>query len=171
MSINLDLNAEILPGKSAAGFYIGMSINEIGHIIKEAEIIEYFQGFNLVEKIFNTNRYFLLKHFTNDKGGSLYFGNGMLRLEFNNSSRLYCIYVYKGYQGNYKSIKIGSSLNDLRKKDALQYDEGDEMHYRIDSEQEYIPGLAIIALGDEDDNSNDDPIEGFCIHDWDIQNA
>ncbi|WP_444941036.1 hypothetical protein ACJJI3_22900 [Microbulbifer sp. ZKSA004] len=171
MSRNLDLNAEIVAGKSAAGFYIGMNLHEIDHLLKEAEVIEYFQGFNLVQKINETTEYFLLKHFSGDAGGSLYYGNGTLRLDFNSSSELYCIYVYRGYLGSYKNVKIGESLNRLRENETLQYDEGDDMHYRVSQDGEYIPGLAIIALGDEEGSSNDDPVEGYCIHDWSKQNT
>ncbi|AZZ94054.1 hypothetical protein EUZ85_26375 [Hahella sp. KA22] len=167
MSKNLDLNAEIVAGESAAGFYIGMNLREIDHLLKEAETIEYYQGFNLVEKIHSTKGYFVLKHITGDKGSSVYYGNGLLHLEFNNSSELFCIYVYRGYLGSYKNIMVGDSLNELRAKEALQYDEGDDMYYRLDQEK-YVPGLAIIALGDE---NNDDPIEGFCVHNWSMQNA
>ena len=171
MSGNLDLNAEIVAGESAAGFYIGMNIHEIDHLLKDAEVIEYFQGFNLVQKINETTGYFFLKHFNDDAGGSLCYGNGILRLDFNSSSELYCIYVYRGYLGSYKNIKIGASLNSLREKEALQYDESDDMHYRVGQDGEYITGLAVIALGDEEDSANDDPIEGYCIHNWSKQNA
>ena len=73
--------------------------------------------------------------------------------------------------GSYKNIKIGASLKSLREKEALQYDESDDMHYRVGQDGEYITGLAVIALGDEEDSTNDDPIEGYCIHNWSKQNA
>lgn len=171
MSANLDLNVDIIAGKSAAGFYIGMNLQEVAHLLNEENVIEYFKGFHLVNKINETKGYFLLKHFRGDKGRSLYYGNGLLRLDFNNRSELYCIYVYRGYLGSYRGIKIGCSLNELRNKEPLQYDEGDDMHYRVGLDGEYVAGLAIIALGDENEMANDDPIEGFCIHNWSMQNA
>ena len=107
MSGNLDLNAEIVAGESAAGFYIGMNIHEIDHLLKDAEVIEYFQGFNLVQKINETTGYFFLKHFNDDAGGSLYYGNGILRLDFNSSSELYCIYVSEATWAVTRTLRLG----------------------------------------------------------------
>lgn len=171
MSKELNLEAEIISGKSAAGFDIGMHIDEISHLLKGAKVVEYFQGFNLVKAINETEGYFLLKGFCGDKGGAVYYGNGLLRLEFNDDSLLYCIYVYRGYNGCYKAVKIGDPLNKLREVEKLLYDEGDDMHYRVLLDGNYASGLAIVGLGDEDEFDNDDPIEGFCIHDWAMQNA
>jgi len=54
MSVNLDLHAEVVAGKSAAGFRIGMNMHEIDHLHEDAEVIEYFEGYDFVRKINET---------------------------------------------------------------------------------------------------------------------
>ena len=79
-----------------------------------------------------------------------------------------CIYVFEGYLGSYRGATIGAPLSSVSATEPIDFDEGDEMYYRVDQRGEYLPGLAIVSERGSSEEQAKIPILGLCIHDWSI---
>ena len=77
-----------------------------------------------------------------------------------------CIYVFKGYLGAYREARLGNTLSVISKTEPVEYDDGDEMYYRINADGSIISGLGIVGVGNVSHDETE--IEGFCVHDWTI---
>lgn len=162
----INFYAPVLSGKSAAGFEIGMDIVDLSQILGSGRSVTYQPGFNLVHAI-RGNRGVLCVRGLGD-GTVIYFGPSTVRLSFSNAGILGCIYVNNGYIGGYNGVKIGDALSSISTREPLQFDAGDEMYYRVDEEDEYKPGLAVVAKEVPPEEFSSTGVSGFCVHDWSI---
>ena len=163
---HLDLHAPILAGISAAGFTIGMRIDEICDLDKDCKVVEYYEGFNLIQAINENTGILRVKKFSSFVNETVYFGSNTVRLDFNTKGYLGCIYVFDGYKGGYGTVLIGSPLSLASAFEQLVYDGGDDMYYREDQFGDFLPGLAIVAPETDEKDYSNTVIEGFCIHNW-----
>jgi hypothetical protein len=161
----LDLRAAIIPRLSAAGFEIGMDISEIAEIIKSATIIQ-----EVTNAALRQNQGVIAKQGQDGRIRSVFFGDDQVRLSFNASGKLFCIFLFEGYDGTYlEEISVGSHMSSVQRLHPLLYDDGDEMCYIADAEENIVPG---IAFAGSSCSLEDDPgqlVWGFCVHDWSIQ--
>jgi hypothetical protein len=164
----IDLNAPIIAGRTAAGFDIGRRFQDYEAEFRGARVVQYYEGFNLVQEINRNSGVLRIDGFGNTEGQSIYFGPDTVRLVFTSSGLLGCVYVFSGYAGAYGHAKIGSPLASISQNEPLEYDSGDEMYYRIDENGEYISGLAIVAVEALPIEHANTPILGFSIHDWSL---
>lgn len=167
----LNLHAPIVPGKSAAGFTIGMDLDNLSDLLRAAKTVDYYVGFNLNQAIDENTGILCIRGFGNDGVTTLYFGPDTVRLDFARNGKLGCIYVFDGYKGKYKEASIGTPLALIAESEPLIYDQSDEMYYRDDGTGDYLGGLAVVALEANHDEFSEVQIEGFCIHDWDLFKA
>jgi len=162
----IDLYAPIIAGRAAAGFQIGGRLQAYEADFAEARVVNYNDGLNIVQEINRNSAILRIDGFGGDEGSCIYFGPNTVRLVFTKYGLLGCIYVRKAYLGSYGEARIGSSLAAVSQTEPLEYDNGDEMYYRIDKNGEYIAGLAIEAMDVEPSEHGSTPISGFCVHDW-----
>jgi hypothetical protein len=160
---HLDLRASILPGLSAAGFAIGMDIDEIKEIVNEANIVDAPPKNSELQ----SNKSVIVVRKAGCKVSAVFFGNDQVRLCFNTQGKLFCIFLFEGYEGKYRdSITIGTQLQKVSELYPIEYDDGDEMCY-----VENVPGIAFCGTCCALEVDPVQPVSGFCVHDWKLQNA
>jgi hypothetical protein len=165
----IDFNAPIIAGLTAAGFRIGSHLQDYAADFANARVVQYYDGFNLVQEINRNSGILRIDGFGKKSDGPcIYFGADTVRLAFTSSGLLGCIYVFSGYTGAYGQARIGSPLAMVSQTELLEYDSGDEMYYRVDETGEYIAGLAIIAMEVEPSEHATTLIDGFCVHNWSL---
>lgn len=164
-----DVDAEIVPGKGAAGFTLGLRIEDVKSSITHLAQWTPASGRNLSDAICSTPEWLEVSvlHLSNGtRGGEvLYCGKGMVELHFNAHGVLFDISVFDGYSGAlWGTIKIGSELSLVEKWCELVYDEGDEMHYP--AEGSLVTGVAFYAEEQSLQECTAQTIKGISVHDW-----
>ena len=164
----IDLYADIIPGKSAAGFTIGQKLDDIKSTItniskwergKESFMEAYHsnQGWMAAESVFSIGDNHCREEY-------LYFKD-IVDLHFNTKGILYQIVVNEGYKGAlWGDIHVGDKLARVHERCPLYYDD-EEIHYP-DDENGPIKGLGIYADNGTLEDEPDQLINGFSIHDW-----
>lgn len=159
--------AEIIPGKSAAGFDLGASSGEIKSTILELKEWSSSSGEALYEAIRSESGW--LSYVQESGEEILYFGRGMVELHFSDKGVLYNIFLFDRYVGTlWGGVKIGASLSMAQQQCPLEYDEGDEVHYPVEGGG--ISGVAFYAEELPLDEAPDQLISGISIHDWSMRN-
>ncbi len=98
---------------------------------------------------------------------AVYFGADQVRLVFNARGCLFCIFLFEGYRGFYRQkIQIGSPLRQAHEEHALLFDDGDEMSYVDNGDGDIVPGIAFCGSSCSLGVDPEQPISGFCVHDW-----
>ncbi|MGG6296175.1 hypothetical protein ACQ4M4_17440 [Leptolyngbya sp. AN02str] len=163
-----DLEAPIIPGSSAAGFSLGMRLEEMSRVIATAIIEEMRPGFNSVKAVENCRDVLYIK---NRNWSSLHYANDAVRLDFNSHGELCNIFLFAGYLGClFNSITIGSSMHDVKARMPIFYDDSDEMFYPDWEAQPDLPyGIAFIASEDPDEKNQEWDVLGFSVHDYQHQ--
>lgn len=169
------LDAELIPGKSAAGFQIGKKISDYPLLIKQAKKVELDPGVRLFD-IINDSDGVLYHSVLNPefdwetKYISFFYKNDIVRLNFNTKEVLYAIWIFEGYQGKFnETIGIGSPLREVEKLFDLVYEEGDEMYYPDDEKNPNVPdGIAFMTAENDDGSPGKGDITGFCVHNWNL---
>jgi hypothetical protein len=148
----LDLQAPVDPDRrAAAGFVLGMHFSELRELAPGP-----LRPYEICEKVsFPDSRLERTCHLADEA----------VRLDFNDEGRLGAIWVFEGYEGTYRGVAVGDSLARVSAQEALCYDPGDG-YYRVDADNEILPGLAICAHEADVSAHDSVPIDGFCIHDW-----
>lgn len=162
----LNVHAPIISGKSAAGFSIGINIQDLSEILDDARTVDYQPDFHLIRAVRENKGVLCIKGFGD--GTSVYFGPDTVRLVFSSQGALGCIYLFHGYLGEYNGAKIGDPLSRISTCEPLEFDTGDEMYYRVNGEGEYTPGLAILSQEVSTEEFSGTDIYGFSVHDWSI---
>jgi hypothetical protein len=164
----LDLNAPIVPGVSAAGFTIGDTLSEMEQILSIAKPIDLKTKVNFNKELANSQGWVITSSVMEEAHGhetSLYYKDRCVILGFSCTGILYSIYVGYGYQGIlFDGISIGSPLSEVSRILTLCYDDGDEMHYP--SEEMTVEGVAFYASEMPLEEDPAQTIVMICIHDW-----
>ena len=137
-------------------------------MLEDARPVSFVPGFHLNAALAENKGALVLRDLDPRGGVSIFFGSDTVRLVFSAGGRLACIWVFEGYLGSYNGVRIGDMLAALSTAEAIEFDDGDEMYYRLDSEGEYIPGLAVVAVEAEASEHASTPVAGYCVHDWDM---
>lgn len=134
-----DMNAPIIPGRSAAGFNLNTHIDTIFEDKTKIPLWDESKG-NLPDVILRTDDWLRyspklsnpLRPATDDQ---YYFNRGALQLIFDNEGILKSITLSGGYHGRiFNQISIGTKLAEVSKFFAIEYDPNDEVHYPTDEE-------------------------------------
>jgi hypothetical protein len=170
----IDLNADIVPGTSAAGFRIGQTFADIQlaelshHVVRKWDESQGQLGFAIEE----TEDWLLSEVHVRTRPKRpltfLYFNRGMVTLHFNAGGILYWISVWNGYRGCFAdAIQIGDRLDKVLTFTNLFHDSGDEMHYP--AEDSPIRGIGFIAEDRPLEDAPDQIIRGISVQDWSLQ--
>jgi hypothetical protein len=164
----LNLDAEIVPGVGAAGFRLGQDAAEIDAAIAGAKAWTRSAGRSLNQAIDSGKEWVCVSHselsFDPDaKGKSYYAPGGVVKLQFNGRSQLFNIVVYDGYRGAaWGDVTVGCSVATAMKHYPLEYDDGDEAYYPVES-------APVRRIGfHANDGSLEEAIYGISVHDWDM---
>lgn len=164
----LDLHAPIEPGKSAAGFRIGQQWSSVEPLLQNVEHVDYFEGFGLNAAIAENRGVLVVRGFGHKNSITVYFEREVVRLQFWMGGLLGCIYVFDGYRGTYKGISVGQPLSLLSSAGRLEFNQGDDMYYRVDDESQYLAGIGVVASEADLSEHSSVHIDGYCVHDWKI---
>ncbi len=169
----VDLDADLIPGNSAAGWRIGIKLAECGELLRGATEVEYRPGFNLVEAIDRNVGVLVVRNDLPLGSGNtgVFFGPDVVRFDFNAAGRLYCIWAFQGYRGRaFGRIGIGSLIQEVQSLFPVFYDDGDEMYYPDQEKSPGVPsGIGFVAF--PEDAVKETPVVGVCIHDWDVMRS
>jgi hypothetical protein len=166
----VDLDADLIPGTSAAGWRIGARLAECRELLLGATEVQYHPGFHLNSAISGNAGVLVVRDSFPEGSGNttVYFGADIVRFNFNAAGELFAIWTFEGYWGRvFDRIGIGSQLREVRALFPVFYDSGDEMYYPDPEQSPGAPsGIAFDAA--EEEELEDTPICGFCVHDWDL---
>ncbi len=164
----LDLRAPLIPGKSAAGFFIGQRMDEVKKFIGDSPKWNQESDHPFLA-VLRDSKGWISHGYDNLTIEELVFGNNLIRLQFNGAGILYNIFVDAGYEGLvWGEVKIGDKLSTVLRWCDLEYGPGDDMHYPVSDGAEFQG----IAFGAEDcplEESPDQVIDMVSIHDWSLQ--
>lgn len=170
----IDLNADIVPGTSAAGFRIGQTSAEIqlAELSYYPEVIWHESQGPLSIAIDETKGWLScdVRKLTmpERRGTFLWYNHGAVNLQFNADGLLYCISVWQGYAGRFAdAIRIGDRLDKVLAFTDVFHDSGDEAHYPV--EESPIRGIGFFAEDTPLANSPDQLIRGISVQDWSLQ--
>ena len=170
----VDLNADIVPGISAAGFRIGQTLAEIEAAeLRNGAVFVWDRSRGALGSAIELTDGWLLCDARNltmpERGGTLlWYNRGAVNLHCNADGVLYEISVWQGYSGRFADvIQIGDRLDKVLAFTNLIHDSGDEAHYPV--EENLIRGIGFIAEDTPLDNSPDQIIRGISVHNWALQ--
>jgi hypothetical protein len=164
----VDLDAAIVPGRSAAGFRLGENLGSI-----EAELPNLTDWVperqQLVEALAATEGWLRAKTHSAQgdlRGTLLAFKGGAVELQFSPQDILCEIRLADGYRGKVlNDIGIGDRLASVSARCSLSFDDGDEMYYPEAGAAS--GGLGFIAAAPQDEEV-DRKILGISVHDWQL---
>lgn len=164
----LDLNAPLVPGKSAAGFFIGQRMEEVRASIGDCP--RWSQDSDRPFLVVLRESEGWISHgYEKLTTEALVFRNHVVRLQFNGAGILYNIFVDAGYDGLvWGEVKIGDKLSTVLQWCDLEYGPGDDMHYPVSDDAEF-QGIAFAAEDCPLEESPDQVIDIVSIHDWSLQ--
>jgi hypothetical protein len=158
--------ADIAPGKSAAGFELGLDIKDFSGIASTA--INWNPDIHSIAEAAATTPEWLfvsgvqLGMSKQDAGSIYYYKFGAIKLHFNPEGRLASIAVYDGYKGKlFGSIQVGDKLSKVCDLFDLIYDDVEELHFPVDDEE--VSGIMFQAEEESLDTSPDQLITGILI--------
>jgi hypothetical protein len=167
---SVDLDAELIPGTSAAGFPLGVRLSGCKGLLQDAAEVECRPGFNLVEAIGRNAGVLVVRNYFPLGSGhtAVFYQADTLTLCFNAGEELFEVSVREGYRGRaFGRVGIGSQLQEVRDLFPVFYDGGDEMYY---PDRELAPnapsGIAFYASPEEQPDGA--PILAISVHDWEL---
>lgn len=167
----VDLQAEVRAGEGAAGCRIGQAHSEID--FGPEPVPTWKPAFGQLSACTEATDGWLRVEFDDlrrERTGryELNFRRGAVALRFSRAGLLYEILLLAGYQGAFDgTIRIGDRLDAVARRVPLFYDSGDEMHFP--EEGSSIHGIGFIAEPAPLEESPDQVLLGFSIHDWRLQ--
>ncbi|MCE3606322.1 hypothetical protein LXA47_22345 [Massilia sp. P8910] len=142
----IDLNADIVPGKGAAGFHLGAHLTQIRSIF--ARVMRWDSArLTLREAVAQCDGWLQASVAASSNGErsghTFYYRRGAVELHFNAHGTLATIAVFKGYTGVlFGKIRVGDELANVTDFCDLFFDEDEDMHYPTGSA---LPGLGFGA--------------------------
>ncbi|WP_124356621.1 hypothetical protein [Pseudomonas orientalis] len=122
-----DLYSDIVPGVSAAGFFLGESFSSVSEKVGD---VEWYGPEVAVRDILLQNKSWVgIKRrigFGNEFISSYRFMNEAVSLYFESSGRLYRIAVGEGYRGKFNSVSVGDDLRVLEMKFDVLFNDADD---------------------------------------------
>ncbi|WP_053937425.1 hypothetical protein [Amantichitinum ursilacus] len=159
------LSAEIVPGKSGAGFHLGATFFELEDIFCTAKRWNLSDG--QIQEVVVRESGWLLKPslssadpaITTD--GTYYYQQGILRVHFT-AGILDWLEVSDGYMGKlFENIRVGDPLAKVREHFEIEYDDVEELHFPTSDSG--VSGVAFRAALQSLESFSEQLIEGIFI--------
>jgi hypothetical protein len=166
--------ADLIPSQSAAGFEIGADLYSV--LQKVGPILWHAPPKNLDEILSLSTGWIGLKTRYGLPGGpytqgqSLIYMNNVVRLEFEDSLKLYEIDVGLGYEGCFLGVKPGNELRSVEKEgfNILFNDMDDEFLLAVNENP--VEGISFLTdYRTSLENAPDQTIHYISIHDWSLR--
>ena len=165
----LDLDADLIPGTSAAGWRIGLRLAECDALLQGSTEIDYQPGFHLVHAINGNAGVLVVRNYPQGSGHTVvFYGANVVKFGFNAREELFEVSVWEGYRGRaFGRIGIGSSVEEVKSLFPVFFDGGDEMYYPDQQLSASVPsGIGFHAS--EVEHPGGTPILAISVHDWGV---
>lgn len=165
-----DLYSDLVPGMSAAGFFLGESFSNVS---KKVGIVEWYGPELPVRDILLKNKSWVgVKRrigFGNELLFSYRFMNEAVSLYFENSGRLYRIAVGGGYLGKFNSARVGDNLRTLEREFDILFNDADD-DFLLKKSGGILMGISIVTDHRASlDHAPEQIIKFISIHDWSLR--
>lgn len=165
-----DLYADLIPGKSAAGFSLGQSLLDVSTKIGE---VEWFGPAVSVRDILLKNKSWIgIKRkigFGDEVLLSYRFMNEAVSLYFESSGRLYRIAVGGGYRGRFDGVCIGDDLRVVEESYEILFNEEDD-DFLLKRNGSILMGMSFVTNHRAPlEEVSEQIIEFISIHDWSLR--
>jgi hypothetical protein len=168
-----DVMAELSPGLSAAGFYLG---EDFSCVQEKIGAVEWYDSNSALNKILLESSGWIGVRTpvgsAIDVGAvveSFSYRNDWVSLDFGEGNKLYRIVVGRGYQGKFKVVMPGSDLLLLEDFYELDFNDVDD-EFLIIENGEYIEGVSFITdYRAPLEYESNQKIELISVHDWSFQ--
>lgn len=168
-----DLEAEIVPGLSAAGFSLGECFNSVQRKIGS---VNWYEPNSCFDDILLGNTGWVG---VRSKAGtaigldkvveSFVYRNNLVSLDFGDTHRLYRVVIGKGYLGRFKSFAPGDGLDLLEGIYELDFNDMDDDFLIIESGK-YVEGISFITdYRAPLEHEPDQKIEYISVHNWSLR--
>lgn len=165
-----NLNADLIPGISAAGFTIGESLADIEAKIGPVE--RHGPDMAIRDILLSNNEWILVERrigFEEEYVLSYRYMNELVSLYFETRKTLYRVAVGKGYRGGYFGLKPGDSILNLSKVFELDFNP-DEDEFLIKRNNNDILGISFVTdYRAPLEHTPEQTIQFISIHDWSLR--
>ncbi|WP_156174845.1 hypothetical protein [Pseudomonas syringae pv. coryli] len=172
MNAVFDLEADLVPGLSAAGFELGSSLE--GILKKIGQVTWYDSKSTTYELLENNTGWLGIREEIRFKEHGdfvnyLFFKNRLLKLAFMNGTSLYNINVGIGYSGNFEGVRPGLELGSIKSPLLIEFNEFDDDFLILNGET-VIDGISLLTdYRAPLENAPKQKIEYVSIHNWAIR--
>ena len=164
------MDADLIPRTSAAGWRIGVHLQECYELLRGATEVEVRPGFNLLDAIDRNAGVLVVRNTLPLRSGNtaVVVGANIVWFNFNARGELFDVCVREGYRGRaFGRIGIGSTISEVRSLFPAYFDGGDELFYPDSEVAPHAPrGIGFYAGDDEP--PDEAPIIAISVHDWGI---
>ena len=167
--LKLNLKADLEPGVSAAGFYLGESYNEI---IAAIGFVRWIEPGDDVREVLPLNKGWVGVRKKIGRSDevivTLTYLNDVVFLAFGKSQVLYQIVVGYGYVGTFNGVKIGDDLRALEDGFEIDFNDADD-EFLILADNDYVCWISFTT--DYRSSLVKAPrqlIRHVSIHDWEL---
>ncbi|MCU1752422.1 hypothetical protein [Pseudomonas sp. 6D_7.1_Bac1] len=165
-----NLEAELIPGVSAAGFSLGDSFSNLMRLIGPVDWYEADAGIHDV--LLRSKGWVGVRKKLGFDGGvvvTLTYMNSLILLAFECSEVLYRIVVGSGYLGTFNGVRVGDDLLSLEKNFEIDFNDVDD-EFLILKDKSYIGGISFITNYRASlMHAPDQTIKFISVHDWDLR--
>lgn len=164
------LNSELVPGISAAGFFLGESFSDVSG--KVGEVDWFGPEVPVRDILIKNNAWIGVKRkigFDNELILSYRFMNEAVSLYFENSGKLYRVAVGEGYCGKFNGFGVGDDLRSLEKNFEIIFNDADD-DFLLKEGGLILTGISFVT--DYRASLEDAPeqvIKFISIHDWSMR--
>lgn len=165
-----ELEADLVPEVSAAGFCLGDSLSNVMKLIGPVPWYESNAG---IHDVLRENKGWIgVRKRLGSEGGDVVtftYMNSLVNLTFECSKDLYRIVVGEGYQGRFHDVRVGDDLLLLEKDFELDFNDVDD-EFLILQSGSYIGGISFItAYRASLMYAPDQTIERVSVHNWEFR--
>lgn len=173
MPLAPDLDAEVKPGSTAAGFALGGDFYEIQERFGQ---VEWCDADASLEQVLLRNKEWIgvVSKVGSALGGnktvqSFVYKNSLVTLEFGDAIMLFRIILGRGYRGKFGSVVPGDDVSLLSKELQLDFNDMDD-EFLLIKDGRYVEGISVLTdCRVSLDHRSDQRIEYISVHNWSLR--
>jgi hypothetical protein len=162
-----DMDAELNPEVSAAGFQLGVSLSSVMKLI--GPVVWYEDNSEIHELLDKNSGWIGVKRKLGRQGNdavTLTFKSSCIQLVFESRDLLYQIVVGDGYSGAFAGVRVGDDLLALETDFEIDFNDVDDEFLILDK-GEYISGISFITdYRASLLHAPNQVITGISVHNW-----
>ncbi|WDG53561.1 hypothetical protein [Pseudomonas chlororaphis] len=165
-----DLDSELIPGKSAAGFFLGDSFSYVSDNIGKVEW--YGPEVHVRDILLKNDSWVGVKRrigFSDEFVLSYRYMNEVVSLYFEGSEKLYRIAVGKEYRGGFQGVGVGDDIRCLEKSFNILFNDMDD-DFLLERDGVILTGISFVTdYRASLEHAPEQTIQFISIHDWSLR--